>query len=64
MLIKDIQNQDILNRLIPPQFQERRSNCKMRCQNGDSCHFCRTMTYFTRLKTMKKIKEQLEQNND
>lgn len=64
MLVKDIQNQDILNRLIPPQFQERRSNCKMRCQNGDGCHFCRTMTYFTRLKTMKKIKEQLEQNND
>ena len=60
MLVKDIQNSEILNRVIPPQFQERRSNCKMRCQNGDGCHYCKTITFFTTMKTLTKIKEQIE----
>ena len=59
-IVKDIPDAETINRLIPPQFQQRRSNCKMRCQNGGDCHFCQTMLYFAKLATMRKIKEQLK----
>ena len=60
MLVKDIEDQDIMNRMIPPEFQERRSNCGMRCQTGSHCHFCETITHLANLKLLKPIKEQLK----
>lgn len=27
LIIKDIEDKDILNRMLPPEFQEKRSNC-------------------------------------
>ena len=41
MLIKNLNiNPDMVNRMLPPEFQEARSNCKQRCQSGSSCHLC------------------------
>ena len=37
----DIGQLGILNRLLPEDFQERRSNCKMKCMENGRCHFCR-----------------------
>ena len=60
MIVKDITNKDIFNRMIPPEFQERRSNCGMRCQVGGHCHFCDTITYLANPELLKPIKEKIE----
>lgn len=60
MIVKDITNRDIVNRMIPPEFQEKRSNCGMRCQSGGHCHFCETTTYLANPKILKPIKEKIE----
>ena len=57
LLIKDIKDETIVNRLIPPGFQARRSNCGMRCQSGGQCHFCYGITYFANPEVMKNLKE-------
>ena len=44
LIIKDIEDKDILNRMLPPEFQEKRSNCHQRCQYGGHCHLCDRMT--------------------
>jgi hypothetical protein len=46
--------------MIPPEFQERRSNCHMRCQNGGHCHYCETITYLANPALLKPIKEKIE----
>lgn len=60
MLVKDIQNDKIVNRMIPPEFQERRSNCGQRCQSGGHCHFCETITYLANPDLLRPVKEQLK----
>ena len=35
----------ILNRMFPPEFQERRNSCRMKCQSGGHCHWCDTMSF-------------------
>ena len=60
MLIKEIDNDDIINRVIPPEFQERRSNCGMRCQVGGHCHFCETITQMANLDLLKPLKDKLK----
>lgn len=64
MIVKDIPNEEIMNRMIPPEFQEKRSNCGMRCQSGGHCHFCETITYLANPKVLRPVKEQIEKNND
>ena len=59
MLVKDIKDDSITNRMIPPEFQERRSNCGMRCQVGGHCHFCETITYLANPNLLKPIKDKL-----
>lgn len=59
MIIKDINNDAIINRMIPPEFQERRSNCGMRCQAGGHCHFCETITSLANPDLLKPLKEKL-----
>lgn len=60
MIVKDIQNDKIVNRMIPPEFQERRSNCHLRCQSGGYCHFCDTVTYLANPKVLRPVKEKLK----
>lgn len=60
MLVKDIEDKEITNRMIPPEFQERRSNCGLKCQNGKSCHFCDTITYLAHPAFLRPVKENLE----
>ena len=60
MLVSDIEDHNITNRMIPPEFQERRSNCRMRCQSGGHCHYCDTITYLANPTLLKPVKEQLD----
>ena len=60
ILIKDFINQRPVNRMIPPEFQERRSNCGMKCQRGGTCRFCDTVL---RLADPDFIKPLIEDNN-
>ena len=60
MLIKDIDDKEITNRMIPPEFQERRSNCGMRCQSGGHCHFCETITSLANPNLLKPLKEKIK----
>lgn len=39
-IVKDIEDKEIINRLIPPEFGEKRSNCRQSCMNGGGCHLC------------------------
>lgn len=57
MLVKDITDKTIVNRMIPPEFQERRSNCRMRCQSGGHCHFCKAITYLANPNLLRPVKE-------
>lgn len=60
MLIDDIQDKTIYNRMIPPEFQERRSNCRMRCQSGGHCHYCETLTYLANPDLLRPVKEKID----
>lgn len=41
LLIEDIENDEIMNRMLPPQFQEHRSNCGWACVTKKrNCHYC------------------------
>lgn len=60
MLVKDIQDKTIYNRMIPPEFQERRSNCRMRCQSGGHCHYCETLTYLANPDLLRPVKEKID----
>lgn len=60
MIVDDIQDKTIANRMLPPEFQERRSNCHMRCQNGGHCHYCETVAYLANPALLKPIKEKIE----
>ena len=62
MIIKDIEDKTIMNRMIPPEFQERRNNCGMRCQSGGHCHLCETITYLANPDILRPVKEQLDKN--
>lgn len=59
MLIDDIQDKTIYNRMIPPEFQERRNNCRMRCQSGGHCHYCETLTYLANPDLLRPVKEKI-----
>ena len=61
MLIPDIINKDIMNRMIPSSFQLRRSNCNLKCQKGQRCHFCNSILYLANPKLLSSAKEM---NND
>ena len=59
LLVKDIKNEQILNRVIPPEFQKRRSNCGMRCMSGSHCHYCQTVCDFAKYEFLNKLKGQI-----
>lgn len=60
MIVKDIDDQRIMNRMIPPEFQERRSNCAMRCQSGSQCHYCETVAHLANPELLRPIKEKMK----
>ena len=64
LLVKDIKDEEITNRMIPPEFQIRRSNCKMRCMSGSHCHYCRAVTDLAKPSVLRPLKEQLEKDNN
>lgn len=58
-IIPSVHDNDVLNRALPPEFGERRANCRQRCEQGahsTRCRYCRIISSFARLDTMKKIK--------
>lgn len=57
ILIKDIKDQDVTNRMIPPEFQERRSTCGMRCQSGGHCRYCENVLKLANPNLLKQVKE-------
>ena len=60
LLIDDFTIKDMMNRMIPPEFQERRSNCRQRCQFGSrNCHYCELLIKLTNPEFLKPVKEQI-----
>ena len=64
LLVKEIKDDQILNRMIPPEFQKRRSNCGMRCQSGSHCHYCKAVTDFAKKEVLQPLKDRLENKNN
>ncbi len=60
IIIKNLNNENIYNRMLPPDFQERRSNCSMRCQRGGYCRYCNTIVNLANPDLLRPIKEKLE----
>ncbi len=60
ILINSITDQTIMNRMIPPEFQQRRSNCNMKCQSGSHCHFCYMITHLANPEILKPIKDKIK----
>ena len=55
-IINDIQDDDIMNRMIPPEFTERRANCRMSCMNGGSCHYCERVADIAKIEFIREVK--------
>lgn len=62
MIIKDIPDSTIINRMIPPEFQEHRSNCRQRCQAGGLCRYCYRITKLANPTLLKPLKDKI--NNE
>ncbi len=60
IILKNFNNEEIINRMIPPEFQERRNNCRMRCQTGGNCRSCYSFAKLASLELLKPIKEKIE----
>ena len=60
-IIKGITDNSVMNRMIPPEFQERRNNCRMKCQTGYLCSWCDTIAY---LAVPSRIKSIMKDNNE
>ena len=49
---------DACNRLIPPEFAERRANCELKCLRGGRCRYCyNILEYFAKEENIRKAKE-------
>ena len=57
LIIPDIEDKAILNRLIRQDFYERRSNCGMMCQYGSHCKYCYTITEMANPNFVHKVKQ-------
>lgn len=57
MIIKQIDDGEILNEALPSDFQERRSNCGMRCQVDGNCRFCKNMFRLAKAEVIKRLRE-------
>ena len=55
-IINDIEDDDIMNRMIPPEFTERRANCRMSCMNGGSCHYCERVADVAKIEFIREVK--------
>ena len=62
MIIDDFDIPKILNRMIPPEFQERRSNCRQKCLYSNSCHYCEIIKLLTNPDFMRPIKEKIKED--
>lgn len=58
-IIFDIKDQDIMNRMLPPEFTKQRLNCNQTCENGGSCHYCERVTNIAKIEYIKKVKDLL-----
>lgn len=56
MLVKDIKDNKIINRMLPPEFQQQRNNCGWKCISGKiKCHMCNNNTYLANPELYKEI---------
>ena len=58
-IISNLGMEGVMNRMIPPEFQEARNNCKQRCQTGGACRLCYS---YLRLANPEFLKQGLEDN--
>ena len=42
--------------MIPPEFTERRANCRMSCMNGGSCHYCERVADIAKIEFIREVK--------
>lgn len=59
--VYDFLNKEVLNRLLPTNWQERRSNCHMKCMEGRICHHCRSLCHFAEYEVSQTIKKNVEE---
>lgn len=55
-LIIGIKDNDIMNRMLPPEFTKQRLNCKQSCMNGGSCKYCEHVCDAAKIDFIKKYK--------
>ena len=54
---------EAVNRLIPPDFAERRINCRLGCAKGGKCRYCYSvLNYFAIEGNIRKLKELVDEN--
>lgn len=56
MLVKDLEDKEILNRMIPFTFQERRNNCGLKCEVGGYCNYCNIIGTLAKKETFEGVK--------
>ena len=59
--VYDFVNNQVLNRLLPLNWQDRRSNCRMRCMEGHICHHCRSLCHFAEYETSQVMKKNINE---
>ena len=58
LLIEDIKTHEIMNRMLPPEFQEYRSNCGWKCITKKlNCHWCENNLFLANPNLYKEIKK-------
>ena len=58
-IINNLGMEGVMNRMIPPEFQEARNNCKQKCQSGGQCRLCYS---YLRLANPELLKQGLKNN--
>ena len=58
--VVDIKKKGMLNRLFDEEFQERRSNCRMKCMETHRCHYCNVKSNMTLIENAEKIKDNIQ----
>lgn len=61
-IIVGIEDEEILNRMIPPEFQEHRSQCGMHCQTRETCHYCLRAINMAKTEFIRQVKSNQELN--
>lgn len=63
-IILDISDQDIMNRMLPPEFTKQRLNCRQACMNGGTCHYCEKIMSIAKMEYIKRAKDLIDKEEE